>query len=154
MPNLAATLKDEIRRLAKREITSATKSTKHAVAQFRRDIANLKRLVAVQQKEIAFLRVQERKRLSQPVSADEPVEGVRFSARSVRAQRQRLGLSADDFGKLVGVSQMTIYNWEQGKGRPKNDRLAAFVALRGVGKREAVKKLEMLKVQPRKARHK
>ena len=154
MPNLAATLKQEIARLAKREITVATRSTKSAVAQYRRDIAMLKRLVGVQQKEIGFLKIQERKRLSQLPTTDEPVEGVRFSARSVRAQRQRLGLSADDFGKLIGVSQMTVYNWEQGKGHPKNERLAAFVALRRVGKREAVKKLEMLKVQPRKPRHK
>ena len=154
MPNLAATLNDEIRRLAKREITAATRSTKSAVSQYRRDIAMLKRLVGVQQKEIGFLKTQERKRLNQPQTAEHPVEGVRFSVRSVRAQRQRLGLSAEDFGKLVGVSQMTIYNWEQGKGRPKNDRLAAFAGLRNVGKREAVKKLEMLKVQPRKARHK
>ena len=43
MPNLAAVLKDEIRRLAKREIKSNTSSTKGAVAQFRRDIARLKR---------------------------------------------------------------------------------------------------------------
>ena len=150
MPNLATALKDEIRRLAKKEINAATRSTKQAVAQYRRDIANLKRLVRVQQKEIAFLRIQERKRLSQPPSIDEPVEGVRFSARSVRAQRQRLGLSAEDFGKLVGVSPMTIYNWEHDKGRPKDDRLAAFVALRNVGKREAVKKLEMLAGRPRK----
>jgi len=45
---------------------------------------------------------------------------------------------------------MTIYNWEHGKARPKNDRLAAFAALRNVGKREALKKLEMLKGRPRK----
>src|SRR3990172_8931 len=140
MPNLATALKDEIRRLAKREIKAATRSTKQAVAQYRRDIATLKRLVRVQQREIAFLRAQERKRLNHPPTTDEPVEGVRFSARSVRARRQRLGLSAEDFGKLVGVSQMTIYNWEHGKGRPKDDRLAAFAALRNVGKREAVKK--------------
>lgn len=150
MPNLATALKDEIRRLAKREIKAATGSTKQAVAQYRRDIATLKRQVRVQQKELAFLKTQERKRLSQPQTTDEPVEGVRFSARSVRAQRQRLGLSADDFGKLVGVSPMTIYNWEHGKGRPKNDRLAAFAALRNVGKREALKKLEMLAGRPKK----
>ena len=150
MPNLATVLKDEIRRLAKREIKAATGSTKQAVAQYRRDIATLKRQVRVQQKELAFLKAQERKRLSQPQTTDEPVEGVRFSARSVRAQRQRLGLSAEDFGQLVGVSPMTIYNWEHGKGRPKNDRLAAFAALRNVGKREALKKLEMLAGRPKK----
>ena len=43
MSNIAAVIKDEIRRLAKREIKSATSTTKQAVAQYRRDIAKLKR---------------------------------------------------------------------------------------------------------------
>ena len=78
MPDLAATLKDEIRRLARREVTAATRSTKQAVAQYRRDIANLKRLVGVQQKEIRFLKTQEQKRIQQPQATAEPVEGVRL----------------------------------------------------------------------------
>ena len=61
MPNIAIVLKDEIRRLAKREVKADTSSTKRAVAQHRRDIARLKRLVQVQAKEIAFLKVQEKK---------------------------------------------------------------------------------------------
>ena len=36
------------------------------------------------------------------------MESVRFSARSVKAQRSRLGLSAADYGKLVGVSGLTM----------------------------------------------
>jgi DNA-binding transcriptional regulator YiaG len=149
MPNIATALRDEIRRLAKREIKAVTRSTKQAVGQHRRDIAMLKRLVQVQQKEIRFLKTQESKRLNQPPTAEEPVKGVRFSARSVRAQRQRLGLSAEDFAKLVGVSGLTIYNWEHDKARPKKERLGALFALRHVGKREALKKLEMLKGRPR-----
>ena len=145
MPNIVAVLKDEIRRLAKREIKAATGSTKQAVAQYRRDIAKLKRLVQAQQKEVAFLKAQERKRLGQPqIKDEEELEGVRFSARSVLAQRQRLGLSQADYAKLVGVSPMTIYNWESGNSRPRSEQLAALVAVRKLGKREAVKKLEML----------
>jgi DNA-binding transcriptional regulator YiaG len=145
MPNIAAVLKDEIRRLARREIKAETGSTKQAVAQYRGDIAKLKRTVQAQQKEIAFLKVQERKRLGQPqAAAAGALEGVRFSVRSVRAQRQRLGLSREDFGKLIGVSPLTIYFWEIGKARPKKERLAALVAVRKLGKREAIKKLEML----------
>ena len=150
MPNLATALKDEIRRLAKKEVKAATRSTRQAVAQYRRDIASLKRLVQVQLKDIAFLKVQERKRLHQPPTTDQPLEGVRFSVRTVRAQRQRLGLSAEDYSKLVGVSPITVYNWEHGKGRPRKERLAALVALRKVGRREALKKLEMLEGRSRK----
>ena len=149
MPNIAAVLKDEIRRLAKREIKASTSSTKGAVAQYRRDIAKLKRQMQTQGKEIAFLKAQERKRLGQAPTAEEPLDGIRFSPRSVRAQRQRLGLSQPDYAKLVGVSAMTIYNWEAGKSRPRNEQLAALVAVRKLGKREALQKLEMLYRKPR-----
>ncbi len=144
MPNLAAVLRTEICRLAKREIKAATGTTKQAVAQFRRDIARLKREVGTQAKEIAFLRGQEKKRLGLRPT-EEPLEGVRFSSRSVKAQRARLELSAADFGRLVGVSGLTIYHWESGEARPGKANLAALVAVRRLGKREAVKKLEMLK---------
>jgi DNA-binding transcriptional regulator YiaG len=145
MPDIASTIKDEIRRLAKKEINIATVSTKQAVAQYRRDIAKLKRMVQTQQKEITFLKAQEQKRLGQSPTADEPLEGIRFSARSVRAQRQRLGLSQPDYAKLLSVSPMTIYNWESGNSRPRDEQLAALVAVRKLGKREALAKLEVLK---------
>ena len=34
--------------------------------------------------------------------------------------RKRLGLNQDDFGKLVGVSKNTIYNWEKGTKIPES----------------------------------
>ena len=145
MPNIAAVLKDEIRRLAKKEVKAEIGTTKNAVVQYRKDIAKLKRLVQAQQKEISFLKAQEEKRLGQQPTAEERVENVRFSARSVKAQRNRLKLSAEDYGKLVGVSALTIYSWEQGKSRPRNAQLARLVAVRGIGKREALAKLEVLK---------
>ena len=80
------------------------------------------------------------------------MESVRFSARSVKAQRSRLGLSAADYGKLVGVSGLTIYNWEHDKSRPRQAQLAALVAVRGIGKREALLKLAELTVKKGKRR--
>jgi len=144
MPNIATALKDEIRRLAKKEIKAATGTTKQAVAQYRREIAELKRQVKKQERKIAFLENRERERLEQP-EAEGVAEGARFSARSVKAQRERLGLSAADYAKLVGVSGLTIYNWEHGKSRPRKEQLAALVAVRGIGKREAARRLELLK---------
>ena len=150
MPNIAAVLKDEIRRLAKREIKVATDTTKRAVVQYRNDIARIKRELRAQAKELAFLKSQEQKRLGQPQSAEEDeLEGVRFSARSAKAQRERLGLSQQNYAKLVGVSPMTIYNWESGNSRPRKEQLAALVAVRGIGKREAMAKLDAIKTEKR-----
>jgi transcriptional regulator with XRE-family HTH domain len=68
----------------------------------------------------------------------------------VKAQRRRTGLSAADYAKLVGVSPLTIYNWEHSKSRPRQGQFTSLVALRGLGKREAQAKLELLNSTGRK----
>lgn len=144
MTTLAVALKDEIRRLARKEIKASTGGTSQAVTQFRREIARLKRESREHQRKIAFLESQERKRLGKAEPTNGADEGARFSARSVKAQRQRTGLSATDYAKLIGVSGLTIYNWENGKSRPRTAQLAALVAVRGLGKRQAQAKLAIL----------
>jgi DNA-binding transcriptional regulator YiaG len=142
--NLAGMLKDTMRRLAKREIKAETGKTRQAVAKYRRDIARLKRDIQAHQKEIAALQGREQKRLGQPPAAGESVEKVRFSARSVAAQRKRLKLSAADYGKLLGVSGLTVYSWERGSRRPRKAQLVSLAAARKIGKREARARLDLL----------
>jgi DNA-binding transcriptional regulator YiaG len=143
MPNIAAVLKEEIRRLAKKEVKAQVGSTKQAMARSRAEIAKLKRVLSQQEREITRLAKQARQQGQAPAE-EESLESVRFSARSVKAQRTRLGLSAADYGKLVGVSGLTVYNWEHGVSRPRKAQLAALVAVRGIGKREALTKLAEL----------
>jgi DNA-binding transcriptional regulator YiaG len=144
MTTLAIALKDEIRRLARKEIRAQTGHTSRAVAQYRREIARLKRQQRDQERKLAFLAAQTRKTIASPAAEPDLNGGTRFSARSVRAQRRRTGLSAADYAKLVGVSPLTIYNWEHNKSRPRQGQFTALVALRGLGKREAQTKLELL----------
>ena len=143
MPNIANVLKEEIRRLAKKEVKAEVGATKQAVAKYRGEIARLKREMARQDRQIKRLQKQSQQESEAPAE-EEPLESVRFSARSVKAQRTRLGLSAADYGKLVGVSPLTIYNWEKGVSRPRKAQLAALVAVRGIGKKEALAKLAEL----------
>ena len=147
MTTLAAALNEEIRRLARKEIKTSTQPTVKAVAQYRRDIAALKRQVRDLEKKLAALQSSKRGQDPQPALGGSADEGVRFSARSVRAQRARTGLSAADYALLVGVSSLTIYNWEHGKSRPRKEQLASLVTLRGIGKREVEAKLKQLKAQ-------
>ena len=63
---------------------------------------------------------------------------TRFSAKSLASQRRRLGLSAEDIGRLVGASSQSVYNWEAGKARPRDSHLAAIAALRTLGRNAAV----------------
>ena len=143
MPNIAAVLKDEIARVTRKELRKETAGTKKATAQYRRDIATLKRQVKGLQRTVTLL---EKKILAKPVKAEVKASGTkaRFSPTYLQAQRKRLGLSAADYAKLADVSQATIYNWEQGRARPRKEQLATLAALRGLSKREAVARLNLL----------
>jgi DNA-binding transcriptional regulator YiaG len=151
MPNLAVTLKQEITRLARREIRSQTQVLRKASAQFRRDIAGLKRANSKLQSEVARLERQVGKDAALKITEAEPTK-IRFSAKSVVAQRNNLGVSAADFGKLVGVTAHTIYKWEHGSARPRKAQLSAFAAIRGLGKTGALARLEQLRAKAPKKR--
>lgn len=144
MPNIGALLKDEISRLCRREIRKAVAGVKKTSAAYRRDIAALKRQVGVLQKKSASLE----KRAS--VAGDSktaalPDRPVRFVAKGLRSLRLRLGLSAPQLALLLGVSEQSIYNWETKKATPRKEQLAAIIAMRGIGKREAQQRLDVVK---------
>ena len=141
MPNIATALKEEITRLARKEIRAQTETLRKASTQYRRDIAELKRQVGELQHKAAFLEKQVPKDLPAP---PEDVENMRFTAKGLHSHRQRLGLSAADCARLIGVSGQTIYNWESGQSRPRQEQLARIAALRHMGKREARELLEQM----------
>ena len=161
MANLASALKEEIGRLARKEIRQQTAGTAKTVAQCERDIAALKGQIADLQRKLSSQRTQgapapavskqaaSKKAAAKPAAKAESGSGkrssrARFSAKGLKTNRERLGLSADNYGKLIGVSGLSIYNWEQGKARPRESSVAALMSIRGIGKREAAKRLEAL----------
>ena len=143
MSTLVSVLKHEITRLARKEVAAGTSVLRKANAQYRRDIGQLKRQTDALSKQVAYLEQQEKKRVSKRVPVTS-AEGKRFSRRGLTTHRKTVGLSAADYAMLVGVTAQTIYNWEQGKSRPQGQRLATLVSLRGLGKREAWERLDLL----------
>jgi DNA-binding transcriptional regulator YiaG len=144
MSTFAIALKDEIRRISRKEIRARTGGTVRAVSQYRREIAQLRRWLREMRGRLARLEAASRRSPKMPTPQEVVENDIRFSARSVKAQRRRSGLSGKDYARLVGVSPLTIYNWETGKTRARPEQFAALVALRGMGKREARLKLEQL----------
>jgi DNA-binding transcriptional regulator YiaG len=143
MPNIASVLKEEIVRLARKEVRAETESLKKASAHFRSDIAGLKKRVSALEKQLAHAE----KKAAGKASSSAATAGAtrtRFSAKGLATQRQKLGLAAADMGALLGVSAQTIYNWEAGKSKPRAQQLAAIASLRGMGKRKAKAQLATL----------
>jgi DNA-binding transcriptional regulator YiaG len=139
MANIASFLKAEISRVARKEIRAETQTLKKASAQYRSDIAALKRRVAEQERLIAKLRKEK------PVAVSfDPVEAgpqLRFRADGFATLRKKLGLSAADMGKLLGVSLQTIYHWEKGQSKPRASQLQGIAEVRKLGKRGAAARL-------------
>lgn len=144
MPNVQSVLAQEIRRVARREIRSELEATKKAVSRHHREIAELKRRNAELERKVSYLESRETARLKAGPTKTKPPKGTRFSVRSLKSQRTRAGLSQGDYAKLVGVSASTIYNWESGTAKPGEKHLATLVSLRGLGRREATKRLELM----------
>ena len=144
MPNIAALLKSEISRVARKELRGQTAGLKKAVAAHRSEIASLKRRAQALEQELR--RIGKAGAKAAPASDDEDAASSRrFSAKGLASQRRRLGLSAADCGLLVGASSQSVYNWEEGKVRPRARHLGAIAGLRSLGKREAKARLESLR---------
>ena len=141
MSTFANQLKSEISRLAKKEVRAETQALKKASAQYRSEIAALKRRVA-------GLEVQIKKqgkgvaRVKPAESSDEESRtSRRFRVAGFAALRKKLNISAAEMGKLLGVSAQSVYHWETGKTKPRASQLAAIAAVRKLGKRAVAAKL-------------
>ena len=142
MANLATVLKAEIARLARKEAKTQLEPLRTANAVYRRDIAALKREVATLSRQVKSGARPSRVEKAAAAAADGDTPRVRFQAKGLKSHREKLGLSAAEYGQLAGVSGQSIYNWEAGKTVPRQAQVQALAALRGMGKREATKRLE------------
>jgi len=145
MPNIAALLKDEIARIARKEVRTQTEDVRKASVQSRTHIAALRKRIDELERELKRVRKGAGRPERAPAGDDEAGTPRRFSAARLAAQRRKLGLSAAEFATLVGVSGQSIYKWEHGEARPRAKQLEAIAAVRGIGKREAAARLEQLK---------
>ena len=111
---------------------------------YRAEIAALKR--RTQALELELRRLSKARAKAVPIESQAPpAQKLRFTAKGLASQRRRLGLSAMDIGLLVGASGQSIYNWEEGKARPRTKHLPAIATLRTMGKKEAAARLASLR---------
>jgi DNA-binding transcriptional regulator YiaG len=144
MPNIASLLKSEITRIARKEIRVEVESLKKSFGGYRSEIAALKR--RAQSLEQQVKRLEKLAPRPAAVTPSETGKALRFSAKGLAKQRQRLGLSAESVGALVGASGQSVYMWESGKARPRATHLAAIAALRTLSKKRAAEALADRKV--------
>lgn len=141
MSTFALQLKSEIIRLAKKEVRTEIQALKKVSTQYRSEIAALKR-------RISSLEAQVKKQVKGAVrvkaadlSDEDSGAPHRFRVTGFANLRKKLGVSAADMGKLLGVSAQSVYHWESGKSKPRKSQLQAIAAVRKMGKRDVAAKL-------------
>jgi DNA-binding transcriptional regulator YiaG len=143
MPNVASVLKNEMARVARKEVRGETVPLKKAVSAYRSEIAALKRRAQTLEQALKRLSKVHMPAPKTDAVVEEPGK-YRFSAKSLASQRRRLGLSSVQCGLLLGASDQSVHNWEQGKTRPLARHLPAIAALRGMSKKDAAARLQTL----------
>jgi DNA-binding transcriptional regulator YiaG len=124
----------------------ALSATRKPLSNLRRDVADLKRQVAELKRLLREVQKGEGRR-TERAPAPDAEEGkplrIRPTGPMVRKVRTKLGLTQFDFAKLVDVSSLTVSKWETtpGRIRMRARTLAAFAAVRGMGKRATKKAL-------------
>lgn len=142
MPAFANQLKVEISRLAKKEIRSETQALKKASAQYRSEIAALKRRVSTLEAHLKKIGTGRKGLERAAASAQDESNALRFRKAGFVSLRKKLDLSAGDMAKLLGVSAQSVYHWESGKSRPRASQLQAIAEVRKMGKRAVAAKLD------------
>ena len=140
MGKVGSIIKSEIIRLAKREMRKLSvplgkdvRLLKNTVSQLRKSVLAIERFVVQKQKESPKREI----RLEAP---PEELKKSRFSPRLIRSLRKKLRITQKELAVLAGVTVGAVQKWETGKFRPKNDKRAALVGLKKLG-RQSVRKL-------------
>jgi DNA-binding XRE family transcriptional regulator len=130
---LAGALKAEVRRLAAKEVQKGLRTVRNLQKQ-------IKKLRAASRAHRRNLRAVERSfgRLESRVpSGGRRGRGARLSGEDIRALRARLGMTREQFARLLAVSPGSIFGWETGRTVPRGRSMARVLEVRKMGVRRA-----------------
>jgi DNA-binding transcriptional regulator YiaG len=142
MPNVAQVLKEEITRLARKEIRSTCDPLRSQVRALRSKVRSQEREIAKLSKALAKMVDQSAGTKTTLYAPEEAPTRARVTPASIRRHRLRLGLSQADLAQLLGVSTNTVVRWEAGTSGPRAHHRNALIRIRDLGVREATKMLE------------
>ncbi len=141
MPNLNQILREEIVRLARREINQQVGAMKSQLVEMRKTDREQRHRIEQLEKELAGKADKERVIAPRTVSED---DDVRVPRGSVRKHRERFGISQREMALLLDVSTLTVSNWETERTSPSGENKLGFAELRKMGVREVWDRLERL----------
>ena len=145
MPDIASVLKQEITRLARKEVAVTVQQQSKQIQSLKASIRNLRDQVATLEKTLSRWSRETHSTSSQSQTEDASDGAIRISPKSIKSHRRRLNLSQAQMAKLLGVSAVSVTFWESGRASPREKNRQAIAALRQLGAKEAKELLELLK---------
>ena len=148
-PSLAAALRAEVRRHSTVELKKTQKRLRKLqkqVTELRRQASGHKRVLAGIRRRISGLR----SGMRQAGAAVVRRGGPQMSPQAIRAVRDRMRMTREQFARLVGVSPGSIFGWESGRTQPRRGAVGRLAELRKVGVRAARAQVAGLKKSARK----
>jgi DNA-binding transcriptional regulator YiaG len=150
MPNVMKVLRNEITRLARKEVKASVSKVHKPTVQLKHDVAALKRIVVALAKDNKRMSaILSKVAVAKPAEAPEQTTKARITGKGVRSLRRKLRLSQADFGRLIGVTPQAVVNMEKKKGPLAVRKITrgSILAIRGIGAREAKARLSGMKAR-------
>jgi DNA-binding transcriptional regulator YiaG len=148
MPNIASVLKEEIQRLARKQVKAVVSPLKRDNVRLKKSVADLRRQIAALDRASrdVLTRVAPIVETERAQKATQEAARLRPTSKSLEKLRQRLGLTQVQFGKLLGVSGQAVVRWAgmDGRVRMRRTTLSALAGIQRIGKREARRRLETI----------
>ena len=133
MATLIQVLKEEIAKVAKKEVKSQLKATAEQNKALKAEVSALKKRMATLEKGVPVRRGRGRPpKADKKVKEPNPLDRVRVTAKGIRSMRKKLRLTQEEMGHLLGVTGQSIWKMESSEGplRIRNKTKEALVKAR------------------------
>ena len=144
MPDVAIVLKEEISRIARKEIRVRVDPLKKQVVDLRRRLRAAETTILQLQKTTNKTTNTVSRQSGAIVPDVEETRQIRISPNSVKKLRTRLRLTQAQMAQLVDVSTNTVVRWEQGTSSPRGGSRAVIASMRSMGVKQVKKQLEKM----------
>ena len=147
MANLLQLLKSEIVKISRNEIKSAFSLLINSNSSLERTVSELKnRLAALENQKKSFSAPVEKTKIQPKPFTGNSTE-VWFTAKTIKALRNKLGVSQENFGKLIGISGQAVLVMEKKKGKfnLRAKTLSGYLAVQKLNKEKAQQLVSELK---------
>jgi DNA-binding transcriptional regulator YiaG len=148
MPNYTAVLNEEIARIARKEVKAAVEPLAARLIEQKKRISALKKTVSELERKVASLEeiLGFEDILATSSLTEEEIANSRITPKYIANLRAKHELSRNEMAYLLDINPNSIYLWENGRAKPRNEAKAKLLVLKKMGKKEVRALLEELSI--------